>query len=314
MWYYEQNGQALGPVNTDNLAILVSSGVIQPQTQVCREGESTWNPAYQTELASLFSKTALSWVNNPTPDEPPLPGQASVHHTPSNNRPGRAGLSYELSGMTTALKILLSVGALFAFVAIMSHWSEYDLISDIGAGVFPTEEAAGQAAAENDVRQFMIGLTQLLLFIGTGIVFLIWIYRACSNARSLTERSMKYTPGWAVGWYFIPIANLYKPYEAMKEIFELSTRSRFGRSKSTAIVGVWWMLWIITNGVSNVVGSYYQNATGLEAMKTANLVAMFGNGLDIVLAVVAIMLIGQIIEGQQGRSHHTPTMQPQPVA
>jgi hypothetical protein len=154
----------------------------------------------------------------------------------------------------------------------------------------------------------------LLLFFGTGVIFLIWIYQACANVRQLSERPMKYTPGWAIGWYFIPIANLYKPYEAMKEIFEMSNTSRFGRSKPSGIVGVWWMLWILSGAFGTIAARYYTHAGNLESAKTAALLSMFGNGLDIVLAIVAIMMIGQIVEGQAGLSKRSTSMQPQPVA
>ena len=55
--------------------------------------------------------------------------------------------------------------------------------------------------------------------LSTGILVLTWIHRANHNARQLGADDMRFTPGWAVGWYFVPIAWFWKPYQAMKEIW-----------------------------------------------------------------------------------------------
>jgi hypothetical protein len=45
---------------------------------------------------------------------------------------------------------------------------------------------------------------ELYFWIAAGIVFLIWVYRAHNNLSSLKVRGLEYTPGWAVGLWFIP--------------------------------------------------------------------------------------------------------------
>ena len=30
---------------------------------------------------------------------------------------------------------------------------------------------------------------------------------------------MTFTPGWIAGWFFVPIMNLFRPYEAVKELY-----------------------------------------------------------------------------------------------
>lgn len=87
--------------------------------------------------------------------------------------------------------------------------------------------------------------------IAAGILFLFWLYRASTNLPTLGTRG-EFTPGWTVAWFFIPIANLWKPYQAVKEIHEISDPGTevlgSGRRSysSTAIIGVWWALFIIT--------------------------------------------------------------------
>src|SRR5688500_18010935 len=63
-----------------------------------------------------------------------------------------------------------------------------------------------------------IGIAALLripLFIAVVVFFLIWVYRAFNNLSALKPGNLEFSPGWAVGWWFIPFANLIKPFQAM---------------------------------------------------------------------------------------------------
>ncbi|MFC1995866.1 DUF4328 domain-containing protein [Chloroflexota bacterium] len=47
-----------------------------------------------------------------------------------------------------------------------------------------------------------------ILFVITAVLFYMWIHRAHRNLPSLGVSGLKYSPGWAVGGFFIPILNL----------------------------------------------------------------------------------------------------------
>lgn len=85
--------------------------------------------------------------------------------------------------------------------------------------------------------------TLALVSVISSIVFLRWTYVAAMNAQASTTVELSNSPGWCVGWYFVPIANLWKPFTALKEIWEISDVHR----GSAAIVGVWWFLRIATS-------------------------------------------------------------------
>jgi hypothetical protein len=52
----------------------------------------------------------------------------------------------------------------------------------------------------------------------TAIVWFLWLHRAVANARSLGVQT-EATPGWSVGWWFIPFANVVKPYQILRSLF-----------------------------------------------------------------------------------------------
>ncbi|HSG66518.1 MAG TPA: DUF4328 domain-containing protein, partial [Gammaproteobacteria bacterium] len=112
---------------------------------------------------------------------------------------------------------LLYAQVAVSLVAVFSGWLEYELLGDLARGAFESDELADAAAEASDARQLLVGIFQIAIFIVGGILMLMWIHRANYNARQLGAAGLRFTPGWAVGWYFIPILNLWKPYQAMKE-------------------------------------------------------------------------------------------------
>jgi hypothetical protein len=161
-----------------------------------------------------------------------------------DRRPAAAPAPVPLAGrdfrdpatLTQALKVLLILSLLLDFIATVSGVMALALLRSLQGGTFAGDFDA--AATSNDNRQQAIGFTQVALFIVTGIVFLTWIHRANRNARALGAEGMRFTPGWSVGWYFVPIMSLWKPFQAMREIWQASAQSRCqGWAEVMAILG-----------------------------------------------------------------------------
>ena len=73
-----------------------------------------------------------------------------------------------------------------------------------------------------------VGLFQLvrgLVQLATAIVFFIWLYRANANVRALGADDMMGSPGLGVGWFFIPLANLFMPYMTVRDIWRASAQA-----------------------------------------------------------------------------------------
>jgi len=124
--------------------------------------------------------------------------------------------------LTSWVRYFLYLQIAVAVVSIASGYMEYQLLSDYQSGVYTSNEKAVSDGETNDQRQGIIALVHMLVFIVSGFLILKWIYRANYNARQLGAEGMNFTPGWSVGWYFVPIATLWKPYQAMKEIWKAS--------------------------------------------------------------------------------------------
>ncbi len=123
-----------------------------------------------------------------------------------------------LFGFTRLLTVLLALGAVAAILSAGSSFLQLDLLTRMRDGLPFTMEEAHQ----NDNREGLIAIGALLLYLVTAVVFGVWIVRAHKNLRALGIPNLTYTPGWAFGWFFIPILNFFRPYQAMKELWQAS--------------------------------------------------------------------------------------------
>lgn len=138
-----------------------------------------------------------------------------------------------------------------------------------------------------------------LLFIITIVLFCIWTNKSMKNAWALRENSYlpTMTPGWAVGFYFIPIVLLWKPFQGMREIWQVTFRDR----RDVVLLRWWWGFWLISNFADNIglrlpvdtfaelaVSSYYDAATSL---------------LSLAAGILLIRIVGQVTAKQMEFFH-----------
>lgn len=94
----------------------------------------------------------------------------------------------------------------------------------------------------------MASLGDVLVYFACIVAVGMWIHRAHANLHAAMMDGLKFTPGWAVGWFFVPFALLFKPFEAMRELWE---RSHLEPDDNAAPADrrlyAWWGCWLIGN-------------------------------------------------------------------
>ncbi|MCZ0935812.1 MAG: DUF4328 domain-containing protein [Gemmatimonadetes bacterium] len=200
----------------------------------------------------------------------------------------------------------------------LAKWTKLFLYAGIAVALVSAWAVAGElglyGAAESPEGWTPVGILWLLaqaaIALGTAILVLSWIYRANHNARQLGAADMRFTPGWAVGWYFIPIAWFWMPYLAMREIWRASVNpSDWGAAPVSPLLRWWWSLWIVgswgTDGV-DLVASLRLDEAGFETVDAAtNLV---GHVLAIPLAFSLVAIIAAVSQLQT--AHHRRQSEP----
>ncbi|MEQ8316394.1 MAG: DUF4328 domain-containing protein [Phycisphaerales bacterium] len=194
-------------------------------------------------------------------------------------------------------------------------------------GILAGELVMLRSAVERDVDRAENGLViaaltvlaQFFLVTIPLIVFLcIWTHRVAANVRALGADGLRYSPAWAVGWFFIPLANLVVPYGVFREIDRASQatgyvdREAWKGNTPGVVVTLWWIAWFsqtIVQGASNVLTRRFP-----QEMSTSVTV---GVTLDVAASVIllgagmfAILMIRRIdrlqVESWQARAQLAP--------
>jgi hypothetical protein len=190
-----------------------------------------------------------------------------------------------------------------------------DTLSGIaGLGQIFSPDSAFELGEDGPVSIWLLlqGVIYLLKFptyVFTVVMFLVWLHRAHSNLATLGARNLDFTPGWAVGWWFIPFANLVKPFQAVREVWSESDPEAddseqvfFSTGPRTAptYMGVWWAMWLLSNFSANVASRVYDPDT-MSNVEIGGVLFVTTAVLSVVAAILAIMLVRDITARQAAR-------------
>ena len=145
--------------------------------------------------------------------------------------------------LTNWTKSFLYAGIAVSVVAFGSNALEYQLLVAMRDGFY-----SGDAALDaSDARQAWVGLLQAAVYLPTMVLVLMWIHRANYNVRQLGARGLRFSPAGSIGWYFVPILTLWRPYQSMKEIWQasLDPQNWLGRPVPM-LLPMWWAFWLIS--------------------------------------------------------------------
>lgn len=190
-----------------------------------------------------------------------------------------------------AITMIWVVGALDA-ISFASSYFQYDLLEKASNGTIILQETA----TANDTRQQVIGVVYFLAYLVSVVVFIMWFRRAYNNLHQKNS-FLSYREGAAAGSWFVPILNLFRPYQIMKEMYvktdELLDEHQVIHTQrlEVAILGWWWFLWILAGVAGQVEYRMTKYATSVDALKEVTVFSMADNVLGIILAIVAAKVV-----------------------
>lgn len=176
-------------------------------------------------------------------------------------------------------------------VSLISGYLQYDLLQTPANG----GEITMEAATANDNREKIVGAVYLIVLIISAVTFIQWFRRAYFNLHTRVNH-LSHSDGWAAGSWFVPVINLYRPYQIMKELYQetkklLLTKLNINEKLSTSSLVWWWTLWIISIVMGQFLLRYGRNAESIDELTISTVVSMMGNILGIPLALFAVKVI-----------------------
>lgn len=172
---------------------------------------------------------------------------------------------------------------------MMSNIYQLILIKRIAVGNYTEEEVVS-----NDQRHTMIAYIYLGILVITAIVFIFWFRRAYRNLDLSGRANTQHADNWAVGCWFVPFLNLYRPFEIMKEIWIKTQQSipNLLNTKSSQIIGIWWVTWLVSSIIANI-GNRFISQSSIEDYITSVKVQIVSDVLEVVALVLIITIVKQ---------------------
>ena len=130
------------------------------------------------------------------------------------------------------------------------------------------------------------------------VPYLIWLHRTVMNCRAFS--SMMYLkPGLAVGNYFIPFVNLFRPCQDMQEIWRVSGNPRgWLKDRGSVLVGVWWVLALVTIGVSIESSALFSTIQSHDDSVLARLFFVITKSVQVLWYILFVAVVALVMRRQ----------------
>lgn len=223
----------------------------------------------------------------------------------------------------TILALILTAGA-HAYQSLVSAW-QLSLVDGASRG------ETSQASLELSDTLFTAGsIAQIALLVATGVLFLLWLTKTVSATRAMITVPLRWTPSQAAWSFFIPFANLTRPYHVVRDVHdrldpegvpEPAPRPRPDKASDyrnvpveraplpaalpPASIGLWWGLYLAGGFVGRFAAM--QTGTSIEAFKSARVGFIVSDLFEIVGAVLAIQVVRALdarLAERHRRLHH----------
>ncbi|MBL0748701.1 DUF4328 domain-containing protein [Nocardioides baculatus] len=135
-------------------------------------------------------------------------------------------------------------------------------------------------------------------WVGTGILFIVWTYTAHHSAR-MDRSVMRHGSGWAIGGWFVPLLNFWRPLQVVLDIRRGATGDE--ELPVTRTLGWWWVTFLVSYATSMIAGFHYRASESddeggqlLDHFAGAATWEQWSSVINIVCAVLAVRVVSEV--------------------
>jgi hypothetical protein len=203
----------------------------------------------------------------------------------------------DLAPLVRAVGVAVGIQIACNILSVASSALAYQERAMLAAQNLTLEQISDQMAA-TELRDAALAFLAFIVIVVAGIMVLRSIYRANKNLHARNVPGLEYTPGWCVGWFFVPVAALWKPYQAVKEIWMASTDPVHQSVDRPGIFPVWWTLFIISNITGTSSARLAFSAKDVGTQQLSDLLGIISTVVSIPEAVLIVIILRQIAAAQ----------------
>ncbi|NML50515.1 DUF4328 domain-containing protein [Streptomyces sp. R302] len=197
------------------------------------------------------------------------------------------------NGLAYAVMVLLGVDVFFDLLLAGDEvWTLAD------------PEAAYETTTIAGLDPVMAALASGVAYLATVVVFLVWFHRVRKNADVWAPDIHRRTPGWAIGAWFIPFANLWIPRQIAVDVWRASRPDPYAAdgARELTLLNSWWTCFAVGAVVDRISNTLYKRAETLDAWTTAAAWSLAGYLFTIAAGVLAILFVRRLTSMQHTRA------------
>ena len=199
-----------------------------------------------------------------------------------------------------ALTVLFALMLLTSAVLAVALGNRIAVVRDIRAG-----ELGDVVNRAHDADDFVSGAATVFALnqLAIVVVFIIWLYRAAKNNEGLRRSKPRFSAGWSIGAWFIPLANLVIPVLIVQDLWRGADSSRprgdpdWRRAPGSVLVGLWWAAALLSVIRFAASGSGFDNGT-LADIERSNTIALIGVVFTGIAAVLGLWVVRALTRRQ----------------
>lgn len=203
-----------------------------------------------------------------------------------------------LGAATTALLVACGVSAVLSGAADLNRY----LL--IGRSIDDPFSVSYDQLSGADGLAGLAAILRIVVILPTIVVFLVWLHRVYRNLDGpLRAGTLECSAGWAVGWWFVPFANLVKPRQIVIDAWKASdpgsadpavAATHWRHRKPPALMNWWWGTWIGAGVLSRVAVGINNSASSRSGIQTSMLWASISSFLLTAAAVLAVLVVRSV--------------------
>jgi hypothetical protein len=218
-----------------------------------------------------------------------------------------------LAPFVVAALVLAAATHLWWLIASLHRASYASGLSHTVGGFY----LADAQARDHEVQHALIGAAVAELL--AGVLFIIWLFRLVSDVDRRRPGTLRYSTGWAIGGWFVPLLNLVRPKQVVDDAWRSASPASAWATTSPWWIQAWWASWVIAKIV--FFFSRFQGTESLAAIVQRDRTIAVACAIDIVCAAFAMMTVVSLsnravqlpaVGLQTGRGQHGMRFNPAP--
>ncbi|MFE0044174.1 DUF4328 domain-containing protein [Streptomyces albireticuli] len=272
-----------------------------------RPPEGSYAPGTEGTYAPDTEGSYGQGPGSPGPAPASSQGPAPAHPQTPVYAPAPVARLASPVGLAHATVALLVVCAVVDAVALWSDFTMYGLMDKVLADGVDSVAVGDLDRADN--LQAATGLAQVVSYLATAVLFVLWFRRVRVNAEVFAPDGHRMSRGWSVGGWLVPVVNFWFPKKIANDTWNASLP--YGPDGSVRAVprtgmNAWWAMWLVTSVLGWLGGRMYDKAEAFESIRAASGVLIVADAADIAAAVLAVLFVRRLTAMQGEKAAQGP--------